>query len=178
MGRGFQGYCGYCWKWGHRAQSAGPNSGRPGTARTGPAQWTLDRPRRRRRRRSLWRSTSTMKGKWSRTRISQLKRLGRYLLDKSRVIVCFAYQEALEAIDVWIDTDHVGCLATRKSTSGGVIMYGSHCLKTWSVNQQVIAMSSGDAQYYGMVGCSQCSWSFGHAQRHRCCSANLVVHRL
>ena len=30
-------------------------------------------------------------------------------------------------------------------------MFGSHCLKTWSVNQQVIALSSGEAEYYGMV---------------------------
>ena len=30
-------------------------------------------------------------------------------------------------------------------------MLGSHCIKSWSVNQQVIAMSSGEAEYYGMV---------------------------
>ena len=30
-------------------------------------------------------------------------------------------------------------------------MFGRHCLKSWSVNQQVIAMSSGEAEYYGMV---------------------------
>ena len=30
-------------------------------------------------------------------------------------------------------------------------MFGEHCIKTWSVNQQVIALSSGEAEYYGMV---------------------------
>ena len=30
-------------------------------------------------------------------------------------------------------------------------MFGSHCLKTWSSSQQVIALSSGEAEYYGMV---------------------------
>ena len=30
-------------------------------------------------------------------------------------------------------------------------MLGAHCIKSWSVNQQVIAMSSGEAEYYGMV---------------------------
>ena len=30
-------------------------------------------------------------------------------------------------------------------------MFGRHCLKSWSVNQQVIAMSSGEAEYSGMV---------------------------
>ena len=30
-------------------------------------------------------------------------------------------------------------------------MLGSHCVKTWSTNQQVIALSSGEAEYYGLV---------------------------
>ena len=30
-------------------------------------------------------------------------------------------------------------------------MVGSHCVKTWSSNQQVIALSSGEAEYYGLV---------------------------
>ena len=81
----------------------------------------------------------------------KLKRLGRYLINKSRVVAYFAYQEQPEALDVYVDTDHGGCLATRKSTSGGIVMLGTHCLQAWSVNQQVIALSSGEAEYYGMV---------------------------
>ena len=35
-------------------------------------------------------------------------------------------------------------------------MYGSHCIKTWSVSQGYIALSSGEAEYYGAVkGASQ-----------------------
>ena len=30
-------------------------------------------------------------------------------------------------------------------------MWGSHCVKTWSVNQGYIALSSGEAEYYGAV---------------------------
>ena len=30
-------------------------------------------------------------------------------------------------------------------------MLGKHCIKAWSVSQQVIALSSGEAEYYGMV---------------------------
>ena len=30
-------------------------------------------------------------------------------------------------------------------------MMGSHCIKTWSSSQQVIALSSGEAEYYGLV---------------------------
>ena len=35
-------------------------------------------------------------------------------------------------------------------------MLGAHCIKTWSVNQGYIALSSGEAEYYGAVrGASQ-----------------------
>ena len=30
-------------------------------------------------------------------------------------------------------------------------MLGTHCIKTWSANQQVVALSSGEAEYYGLV---------------------------
>ena len=52
---------------------------------------------------------------------------------------------------MYVDTDHAGCLETRKSTSGGIVMHGWHNIKTWSATQQVIALSSGEAEYYGMV---------------------------
>ena len=54
-------------------------------------------------------------------------------------------------LEIYVDMDHAGCLETRKSTSGGIIMHGCHGLKTWSATQQVIALSSGEAEYYGMV---------------------------
>ena len=55
-----------------------------------------------------------------------LKRLGRYLVDKRRVIAEFKYQYRPNKIQVWVDTDHAGCKESRKSTSGGVVMFGSH----------------------------------------------------
>ena len=39
----------------------------------------------------------------------------------------------------------------QKATSGGVIRLGSYCVKTWSTTQSVIALSSGEAEYYGLV---------------------------
>ena len=30
-------------------------------------------------------------------------------------------------------------------------MHGQHCIKTWSSNQSVIALSSGEAEFYAMV---------------------------
>ena len=61
-----------------------------------------------------------------------LKRLGRYLVSRPRIICRFAHQSAPESVCVWTDSDHAGCRETRKSTSGGVIMIGSHLIKAWS----------------------------------------------
>ena len=80
-----------------------------------------------------------------------LKRLGRYLKDRRRVVTMFNYQDATTELTVWTDTDFAGCTKTRKSTTGGVLTHGKHPLKTWSSTQSVIALSSGEAEYYGMV---------------------------
>ena len=80
-----------------------------------------------------------------------LKRLGRYLCNRERLVVLFPYQQFVRKIRVWVDTDYAGCMRTRKSTSGGLVMFGSHKLKAWSVTQAVIALSSGEAEFYGIV---------------------------
>ena len=63
---------------------------------------------------------------------NQLKRFGRYLIDRPRIINFFQYQEEVTIIDGWSDSDYAGCRRTRKSTSGGLIMLGSHLIKSWS----------------------------------------------
>ena len=57
-------------------------------------------------------------------------------------------------MDVWSDTDHAGCFETRKSTTGGVVMFGNHVVKHWSSTQTLISLSSGEAEYYGCVRAS------------------------
>ena len=80
------------------------------------------------------------------------KRLGRYLIGiHSFSIAYFEYQDHQAEVVVLSDTDFAGCRNERKSTSGGVIMLGSHCLKSWSLTQKVIALSSREAEYYGLV---------------------------
>ena len=54
-------------------------------------------------------------------------------------------------INAYADSDYAGCIKTRKSTSGGAINIGSHCIKSWSSTQAVIALSSGEAEHYGLV---------------------------
>ena len=56
--------------------------------------------------------SSPTEGDWT-----ALKRLGRYLVDKTRVKVSFPYQDVVKKLTVWGDTDYAGYRKTRKSTS-------------------------------------------------------------
>ena len=57
----------------------------------------------------------------------------------------------MEGVDVYTDTDWAGCPKTRKSTSGGCVMLGSHCIKHWSSTQSSVALSSGEAEFAGVI---------------------------
>ena len=59
--------------------------------------------------------------------------------------------QSASAWDVYTDTDWAGCVRTRKSTSGGCLMLGQHVIKCWSATQASLALSSGEAEYYGVV---------------------------
>ena len=104
---------------------------------------------------------------------SALKRLCRYLRGKPRVIqrVPLGGEVAKELevyvkkavpdeweeddrgakVEVLVDSDWAGCRETRRSTSGGCIMFRGVCLKVWSTTQKHIALSSGEAEYYAAV---------------------------
>ena len=64
---------------------------------------------------------------------------------------CVGDKSADWRVCLYTDTDFAGCARTRKSTSGGIIMFGRHVLKSWSTTQYVVALSSGEAEYYGLV---------------------------
>ena len=81
----------------------------------------------------------------------KLKRLGRYLKSCPESIIKYDYQGAMDGIVAWTDSDFAGCKATRKSTGGGVMMLGNHLIKSWSLTQSVIALSSGEAEFYSLV---------------------------
>ena len=81
----------------------------------------------------------------------RLKRLLRYVKGRPRYRIWFGYQKAPSKITVWSDSDFAGCKKSRKSTSAGVLMLGAHTLKTWATNQAVLALSSGEAEYYAIV---------------------------
>ena len=82
----------------------------------------------------------------------RLKRLARFLIDARRLV--YKYEWATDAdcsdLTVFVDTDFAGCRVTRRSTNGGVMMRGSHCIKHWSTTQPTIALSSGEAELGGL----------------------------
>ena len=82
---------------------------------------------------------------------NNLKRLGRCLQANPRYVQEYRRQTRQADISTWVDTDYAGCIRTRKSTSGGMICLGSHFLKGWSATQKPIALSSGEAEYYGLA---------------------------
>ena len=57
---------------------------------------------------------------------------------------------------VCTDSDWAGDLKERTSTSGGILLLGDHCIKTWTHTQIPLALSSCEADVYAMVeGASQ-----------------------
>jgi hypothetical protein len=85
---------------------------------------------------------------------SKLVRVGRYLKGHPRLVWMFDLQVLLTVVDVYSDANWAACRRTRKSTSGGVAMLGSHVLKTWSKTQSVIAQSSAESELYAIVRAS------------------------
>ncbi len=82
--------------------------------------------------------------------LAALKRLGRYIEGRRRLVYTYPWQAAGH-IDAYSDTDWAGCPRTRKSTSGGCLMLGKHLIKSWSSTQGLVSLSSGEAEYYGVV---------------------------
>ena len=63
----------------------------------------------------------------------------------------FGYQRHPSEITAWSDSEFAGCQKSRKSTSARVVMLGGHVIKSWATNQAVLALSSGEGEYYGIV---------------------------
>ena len=75
------------------------------------------------------------------------------MIGKPRVINTFEAQRESKVIKVFWDSDRAGCLLTRRSTTGLVIliMVGKHTIKTTSNLQSTIAVSSGESEFYALV---------------------------
>ena len=80
----------------------------------------------------------------------KLKRLARFLVGQPRMVMWFGWQNDGSVLDAYTDTDFAGCHLTRRSTSGGIAMRGSHPIKHWSQTQTTVALSSGEAELTGI----------------------------
>lgn len=79
-----------------------------------------------------------------------VKRIARYLRMHPRRGNHYKRQVEPEGSSTYSDSDWAGCVSTRKSTSGGVIMRGAHVIKHGSRTQSGIALSPGEAELYAL----------------------------
>ena len=81
-----------------------------------------------------------------------LKRIGKDLKGRPRLVWRYGWQDLVETIDIASDANwgRRGC----KSTSGGTIMIGAHLIRTYSKTQGTLAKSSGESELYALVRAS------------------------
>ena len=77
-----------------------------------------------------------------------LKKLARYLVKHRRIASDFRFQNHANFVDGCPDSDCAGCKATRKSTTGGCMIIGTHTFRSWSS-----AMRSGEVEFCAVVRC-------------------------
>ncbi len=78
----------------------------------------------------------------------RLKRLGRYLNSRPRLVTRYPWSGKISEVHVCTDADWAGCKATRKSTSGGAMTVNGHTIKTWAKTQYSVALSSAESELY------------------------------
>ena len=82
----------------------------------------------------------------------KLKRLGRYLKGKPRLVIKYDWQTVCSRVTANSDSDWAGDKVDRKSCHCGVFRAGGAAIAEGAHGQNVLALSSGEAEYYG--GCS------------------------
>ena len=90
----------------------------------------------------------------------RLKRLARYLVTRKAVVFRYEWQDDGTLMTLFTDSDWASCRRTRKSTSGGVVLIGTHCVKTWSCTQgpEYCSMVEGTIKAKGLQTCrARCS---------------------
>ena len=82
---------------------------------------------------------------------NDLKRLCRYLKGVPRLV--WRYNDQLEQyrFTMFTDSDDAGCAKTRKSTSAGAVMHGSHLIIFYSGPQHVFSLSSRESEFYAGI---------------------------
>ena len=81
----------------------------------------------------------------------KLKRMIRYLSNARRRAIKYTWQDPTDQLTVFSDSDWAGCVKTRRSTSGGVLLHGRHLVHHWSSTQATVALSSAEAELNAIV---------------------------
>nr|GEX58340.1 retrovirus-related Pol polyprotein from transposon TNT 1-94 [Tanacetum cinerariifolium] len=91
--------------------------------------------------------------------LTTVKRIFWYLKDTIHMGLWYPKDTSFE-LTTFLDSDHVGCLDSRKSTSGGIQFLGGDKLVSWSSKKQdCTLMSSVKAEYVSLsVCCAQVLW--------------------
>ena len=84
----------------------------------------------------------------------KMVRLWRSLKNRPTVQLWYKFQETPCQLETFSDTDWAGCSRTRSSTTGGYTVAGSHLIKMCCKTQAVVALSSAEAEVYGLVRAS------------------------
>ena len=83
------------------------------------------------------------KGDWL-----KLKKLGLYLLNKPWMQQVYPWQDVHKTLKTYTDANWAGCRESRTFTIGGCVTLGVHTLKGRSKTQALIALSSGEPEFY------------------------------
>nr|GEY96133.1 retrovirus-related Pol polyprotein from transposon TNT 1-94 [Tanacetum cinerariifolium] len=85
--------------------------------------------------------------------LTAVKRNFRYLKDTIHMGLWYSKDTGFE-LTAFSDSDHAGCLDSRKSTSGGIQFLGGDKLVSWSSKKQdCTSMSSVEAEYVSLSAC-------------------------
>ncbi|GJX94302.1 retrovirus-related pol polyprotein from transposon TNT 1-94 [Tanacetum coccineum] len=91
--------------------------------------------------------------------LREVKRIFRYLKNTINMGLWYPKDTGFE-LTAFSDSDHAGCLDSRKSTSGGIQFLGGDKLVSWSSKKQdCTSMSSAEAEYVSLSACcAQVLW--------------------
>ena len=84
--------------------------------------------------------------------VKAMNRLIKFLKGLPRMVQRMPFEDRPPTVvEAYVDSDWAGCRKSRKSISGGIIYLGGVPVRAWSSNQNVIVLSSGEAEYYAAL---------------------------
>ncbi|GJR40038.1 retrovirus-related pol polyprotein from transposon TNT 1-94 [Tanacetum coccineum] len=94
--------------------------------------------------------------------LKEVKRIFRYLKGTTNMGLWYLKDFGFE-LTAFLDADHVGCLDTRKNTSGSIQFLGDKLVSWMSKKQICTTMSSAKAEYVALsISCAQVMWMRTH----------------